>query len=80
MSVTASALVPADHLTRAQRRAVTADHLLDALEGLVRRHRAMAPDPEYGDLHAELIAAEVAQELAVTRSALQRHPRLAPRE
>jgi hypothetical protein len=38
----------------------------------------MALDPEYGDLHAELIAAEVAHELAVTRSALQRHPRIAP--
>ena len=70
------ALFPADHPTRRQRRAAAADHLLTALEGLVRRHRAMAVDPEYGDLHAELIAAEVAHELAVTRSALQRHPKL----
>jgi hypothetical protein len=79
MSLTASALFPADHLTREQRRAAATDHLLAALEGLVHRHRAMALDPEYGDLHAELIAAEVAHELAVTRSALQRHPWIAPR-
>ncbi|MEQ3554342.1 hypothetical protein WIS52_28075 [Pseudonocardia nematodicida] len=48
--------------------------LLDGLEALVRRHRALRT--EYADgLHAELITAEVAQHLAVARNALRRRPR-----
>jgi hypothetical protein len=43
----------------------------------VRRHRAIGPHTERDSaLHAELIAAEVAHELAVARSALHRHPPL----
>lgn len=43
--------------------------LLDRLEALVARHRALAPQsPEDRGLHAELIAAEVAHELALARS------------
>jgi hypothetical protein len=60
-----------------------ADRLLDSLEDLVRRHRALAlqesSDGRKVDLHAELIAAEVAHELAMARSALHRHPALRPR-
>lgn len=59
-----------------------AEHLLDSLEGLVRKHRALAldrfPIEEHVDLHAELITAEVAHELALTRRALHRHPPLRP--
>lgn len=65
--------------TRDQRRAAAADRLLTALEDLVRRHRALPVDDEYDGLRAELIAAEVAHELSITRSALLRHrplPRL----
>ncbi len=51
-----------------------AERLLSGLDDLVRRHRALALHTEHVDLHAELIAAEVAHELAVTRSALSRHP------
>ncbi|MEQ3552823.1 hypothetical protein WIS52_20335 [Pseudonocardia nematodicida] len=48
--------------------------LLDNLEALVRRHRALRGNhPEA--LHAELITAEVAQHLAVARAALRRLPR-----
>jgi hypothetical protein len=57
-----------------------ADRLLDSLEELVRRHRALAlqesSDGQKAALHAELIAAEVAHELAMARSALHRHPSL----
>jgi hypothetical protein len=57
-----------------------ADRLLDSLEHLVRRHRALAlqesADGPKAALHAELIAAEVAHELAMARSALHRHPAL----
>ncbi len=55
-----------------------AERLLTSLEDLVRRHRALGPHPEdaASALHAELIAAEVAHELAVARSALHRHPPL----
>jgi hypothetical protein len=57
-----------------------ADRLLDSLEDLVRRHRALAlqesSDRQKAALHAELIAAEVAHELAMARSALHRHPAL----
>lgn len=76
MSLTQPVFFPADRLTREQRRAATAEHLLSALEALVRRHRALALDQDDVDLHAELIAAEVAHELAIARSALQRHPQI----
>ena len=48
--------------------------LLDGLEALVRRHRALAHD-DSTPLHVELITAEVAQQLAVARTALRRRPR-----
>lgn len=49
-----------------------ADRLLDSLDRLVRRHRSLAPhsceDSEsHGALHVELIAAEVAHELAMAQ-------------
>jgi hypothetical protein len=55
-----------------------ADRLLSSLEELVHRHRALAQqgDGQQSALHAELIAAEVAHQLAVARSALHRHPPL----
>jgi hypothetical protein len=68
--------------TRESIRQTIAERLLDSLEDLVRRHRALAlqgsPGEEKVDLHAELIAAEVAHELATARSALHRHPPLRP--
>ena len=49
-----------------------ADRLLRSLDELVRRHRALALDGgEHLGLHTELIAAEVAQTVAVARSALR---------
>lgn len=63
--------------TRESIRRTIADRLLTSLEDLVRRHRALGPHSvEDSALHAELIAAEVAHELAMARSALHRHPRL----
>lgn len=66
--------------TRDEFRRRIADRLLTSLEDLVRRHRALAlhgnQAGEHVDLHAELIAAEMAHELAVARSALHRHPPL----
>ena len=63
--------------TRESVRQSIADRLLTSLEDLVHRHRALAgTDGRQAALHAELIAAEVAHELAVTRSALHRHPPL----
>lgn len=59
-----------------QRRADAVDRLLTSLEDLVRRHRALAVDGRHVALHAELVTAEVAHELALTRSYLQRHPSL----
>ena len=59
----------------AVRRSV-ADQLLGALDELVTRHRALALHDEHVELHAELIAAEVAHQLALARSALRRHPPL----
>ncbi|MGE3284567.1 MAG: hypothetical protein AB7J32_00530 [Pseudonocardia sp.] len=53
-----------------------AARLLDSLDDLVRRHRSLTPPEPYGALHAELITAEVAHELAVARDALRRHPRI----
>jgi hypothetical protein len=64
--------------TRDSIRHSIADRLLTSLEDLVRRHRALGPHAAAADsaLHAELIAAEVAHELSVARSALHRHPPL----
>ncbi|MDN5916174.1 MAG: hypothetical protein L0I76_13910 [Pseudonocardia sp.] len=63
--------------SRSQRRSAVGDRLLDGLEALVARHRALAPQsPEERGLHAELITAEVAHELAMARSALARTPHL----
>ena len=64
------------HDSRTARRLQIADDLLDRLEALVERHRALAPhEPGLHDaLHAELVAAEVAHELSVARSALRRPP------
>lgn len=51
-----------------------AERLLAALDALVRRHRALALHSEHGQLHAELIAAEVAHQLALARTALHTGP------
>jgi hypothetical protein len=64
--------------TREDARRHIADRLLTSLDDLVRRHRALAFHGEHVELHAELIAAEVAHELAMARSALHRHPHLRP--
>lgn len=64
--------------TRDTVRRSIADQLLGALDDLVTRHRALALRDEHIDLHAELIAAEVAHQLALTRSALHRHPQVRP--
>jgi hypothetical protein len=60
--------------TRDSVRRSIADQLLESLDQLVTRHRALALHDEHIELHAELIAAEVAHQLAMTRSALRRHP------
>ncbi|MCW0212072.1 MAG: hypothetical protein OJJ54_01840 [Pseudonocardia sp.] len=62
--------------TRDDRRSAIVDRLLDSLQDLVVRHRALVGDDQQVELHAELIAAEVAHELSVTRSALKRNPHL----
>jgi hypothetical protein len=59
--------------TRTQRRAAVGERLLDALEAIVARHRSTASS-EPAELHAELIAAEVAHQLALTRAELHRLP------
>ena len=53
-----------------------ADQLLTALDELVVRHRALELHDDRIELHAELIAAEVAHQLAMTRAALRRNPAL----
>jgi hypothetical protein len=78
MSVTSSTRTSSPLQTRDQHRTAIGDRLLDALESLVERHRALALRPDAEGLHAELIAAEVAHELSVARSALRRHPRVVP--
>ncbi len=60
--------------TRDSVRRSIADQLLVALDQLVARHRALALHGEHIDLHAELIAAEVAHQLALTRAELRRLP------
>jgi len=62
--------------TREAVRRSIADRLLTSLDDLVRRHRALALHSEHVELHAELIAAEVAHQLSVARSALHRHPEI----
>ena len=69
--------IPARPTRDAVRRSI-ADQLLGALDELVARHRALALRGEHVELHAELIAAEVAHQLAMTRSALHRHPQVRP--
>ncbi|ALE72776.1 hypothetical protein Ae168Ps1_1553 [Pseudonocardia sp. Ae168_Ps1] len=52
------------------------DRLLDSLDDLVRRHRALAThDGASADLHAELIAAELDQQIAVLRTVPRQHHR-----
>lgn len=63
-----------DQASRDQARATVADRLLTALESLVERHRAAALHAEPAPLHPELIAAEVAHQLAAARRDLLRHP------
>ena len=60
---------------RTQRHAVT-EHLLSALEDVVHRYRTLALHVEHADLHAEVITAEVAHQLAVARSGLSRFPKV----
>lgn len=63
---------PADAPGPSSRTAV--DRLLDSLDELVRRHRALAArDGGCADLHAELIAAELDQQLAVLRTVPRQH-------
>lgn len=61
-------------VSREAARARVASRLLDALDDLVRRHRSLAPPEPHSHLHAELITAEVAHELALARAALRRYP------
>ncbi|MGD9987400.1 hypothetical protein [Pseudonocardia sp.] len=67
---------PAGAAGRVGRRADIAARLLDGLEALLVRHRALLVEPDISALHAELIAAEVAHELQRARAALQRTPSL----
>ncbi|MCM3847239.1 MULTISPECIES: hypothetical protein [Pseudonocardia] len=47
----------------------TVDRLLDSIDDLVRRHRALAAhDGASAALHAELIAAELDQQVAILRT------------
>jgi RPA family protein len=63
---------------RATERLQITEHLLDALEQVVWRYRAMKPatdqPDQYADRYADVVTAEVAQQLAVARGALRRHP------
>jgi cytochrome P450 len=65
--------------TRVQRRAAVGERLLDSLEAIIARHRSTAAS-EPAELHAELIAAEVAHQLALTRAELRRLPFLQAEE
>jgi len=56
-----------------RRQAIT-EHFLTALEDVVWRYRALAGHPEHADLYAEVVTAEVAHQLEVTRQALRRTP------
>lgn len=66
------------HATREQRRADIGTRLLRGIEAIVRRHTVFDPGNGAGPLHAELIAAEVAHELALARNALRLAPRIVP--
>jgi hypothetical protein len=66
-----SAVLP----TRDDRLTDIGDTLLESLEALVDRHRSLRTAAGAA-APSELIAAEVAQHLAVARAALQRTPRL----
>jgi len=70
--------ISAEPSPRERRRAHIAARLLDGLESLLERNRALLGDPDAGALHVELIAAEVAHELAIARAALRRAPALQP--
>ena len=58
---------PAAAPTRETLRRSIADQLLESLDQLVARHRARALHDEHIELHAELIAAEVAHQLAMAQ-------------
>lgn len=62
--------------TRAGERHAITEHLLSALEDVVHRYRTLALHVEHADLHAEVITAEVAHQLAVARDSLRRYPSL----
>ena len=62
--------------TRDTVRRSIADQLLTALDALVARHRALELHDDHIELHGELIAAEVAHQLALARDALRRNPSL----
>lgn len=71
-------LDPPARPTRAQRRVDIGSRLLDGLEAIVRRHSVLDVSGGLGNLHAELIAAEVAHELSLARSALRLAPPIPP--
>jgi len=56
---------------RTPRSPTIAEHLLAALEDVVWRYRALALGDEHADVYVEVIAAEVAHQLAVARSGLR---------
>jgi len=56
---------------RASRSPTIAEHLLAALEDVVWRYRALALGDEHAEVYVEVIAAEVAHQLAVARSGLR---------
>ncbi len=68
-------MTTADADRRTYRHAIT-EHLLTALEDVVLRYRTLALHTEHADLHAEVITAEVAHQLAVARNGLHRYPPL----
>ncbi|HEY2204892.1 MAG TPA: hypothetical protein VGH99_10520 [Pseudonocardia sp.] len=59
---------------RQNQRQETTEHFLDALEDVVWRYRALKPPVERADLYADVVTAEVTQQLAVARGALCRRP------
>lgn len=69
-----SNLSPEPESPQERRPGQTAARLLDGLESLLQRNRALLVEPEVGELHVELIAAEVAHELAIARAALRHSP------
>ncbi len=62
---------------RTSHRTAPVDSLLDGLEALVTRHRALTSEGLADqNLHAELIGAEIAHELAIAQARLRRPPHL----